>query len=858
MLIIVESPAKAKTISKILGKSHIVKASVGHIRQISEDKKTKDGRKLEINGIDIDSGFLPIFEVDPGKKDVVKELKTLTKKAGKILFATDEDREGEAISWHLAKVLNLDEKKIERLVFHEITKTAIEKALKNTRKLDLNLVTAQQARQVLDKLVGYKLSPVLWQVLKNRRLSAGRVQSPALKLVVDRENEIENFIPENYQEIFGWFVSEYSSSTVGKENPQNFSNSDLLEGVNKNPSVAANFNSPSSSSSNGKQELSSTDKITVSKPVLKQTINETETEKLKQIDFTKAFRLTLLQGEKIPAKIKQTKGLKQKLDKLLEIKNFTVKDSQIKPEKAYPKPPFTTSTLQQAASSFLGFAPRRTMRLAQRLYEGVQVDGSPTALITYMRTDSLNLSTESLTKARQFLKKTFPQFLPPKAKTYTTKSKSAQEAHEAIRPTDPLRTPASLRGKIEPDQLKLYELIWKRMVSSQMTEQVKERLTVILENNQQDEFTGGISRTVKDGFRAVWNYGNKPDDVETWKYFESVKAEGQVLHRLVIKQSQTKPPARYSPASLIKKLEELGIGRPSTYASIISTLHDRKYVDDNPKVLIPTVLGRQVSLVLVDNFAQVTSSDLTADLENNLDKLATGESQYTEVLKHFWTELLKQVEISGQVLTENQAKYVSVKTNVKDPKTGEEMEIRFGPYGEYYQNLKNPEAKYPIDYFEKKAKLEKVKNEIGEDLEKITCPTCGHKMELKAGRFGEYFQCLNVKEHRFPKNFREYNAALKEAQEKFADQAKGKKCEECSKDLIVRVSKSSLKPYIACPDYKVGNKHTVTNVTYGPCPKCQKEGRNGQLISRRSKKGLLLICNLPKKECGYVQSHTNL
>jgi DNA topoisomerase-1 len=758
MLIIVESPAKAKTISKIVGNKYTVKASVGHIRQISNDKKTKDGRKLEINGIDIEKDFLPIFEVDKDKKKVVKELKELAKKTDKILFATDEDREGEAISWHLAKVLNLDPDKIERLVFHEITKPALEKALKQTRPLDASLVSAQQARQVLDKLVGYKLSPVLWSVINNYKLSAGRVQSPALKIIVDREKEIQNFKPEEEWEVFGKFL------TTDQNQPE------ILNILN---------------------------------------IDENKIEIKKEIENEDFLKMTKSEGQKLPKVISNQEIVDKITTNLTNFYKFTVQDISQKTETIRPKPPFTTSTLQQIASSRLGMTPKAAMSAAQRLYEGVAINGEQTALITYMRTDSLNLSAESIEKARSFLKQKYPNFLPQNPNFYKAKSRNAQEAHEAIRPINPLLTPASLQGKIDNNLYRLYDLIWRRMVASQMSPEIRERYSFTLENEKKDAFSGSISWSVSLGFKAVWNPTSqvdfKPKDM-TFK-----KGDQFYLKKAIKLQSFTTPPSRYSPASLIKKLEELGIGRPSTYASIISTLHDRQYVEENPKTLIPTILGINVSNLLSDNFEQVTSSKMTADLEENLDKVSRGELDYKKVLDDFWWSFKKEVETKQPKLKENSSQYKETLTDVEDPKFGDKMVLKFGRFGAYYQNPEHPEVMYPEDFREQEAKLEQAKKELGGDIP--NCPNCEAKMELKAGRFGEYFQCLDIKEHRFPKNFREYNKVLEESQEKYSKETEGKKCEKCQKDLIVRVSKAKLNPYIACPEYKVGNGHTVTKVS---------------------------------------------
>jgi DNA topoisomerase I len=749
MLIIVESPAKAKTISKILGSKYSVVASVGHIRRITDDSKTKDGRKLEINGIDIENGFTPLYEVDAKKKDVVSNIKSLAKKADQIMFATDSDREGEAISWHLAQILGVkDMKGVKRMEFHEITTKAIQHALDNPRPLNVELVEAQKARQVLDKLVGYKLSPVLWSALSNYKLSAGRVQSPALRLICEREKEIMAFIPEEYWTIKGSFEKKYDSNftkfLTTKEERQEF--------------------------------------------------NKTTEEDYLTLELKES------KGNKLPEKISSKKETESIIESITANTDFTITSIKQSEEKTSPRAPFITSTLQQTASSRLGFGPKITMQLAQRLYEGIEIDGSPVALITYMRTDSTTLSKDSLDSIRALISKKFPQFLPASPRIYKSKSKNAQEAHEAIRPTDISRTPESLKGKIDPKQLKLYELIWRNTVASQMMDEKKNRVTFNLLNTPKDMFSGSVAWTIFQGYKAIWG-----DIGEDLSYMADKFKEGQKLdlQNLFCIQNQTTPPSRYSPASLIKKLEDLGIGRPSTYASIITTLYDRLYAIDAKNSIQPTTLGMKVSDILTENFSKITGSSMTAEMEENLDKVSLGEKTYLELLSEFWTGFKSEVESKQIGIKENSTQYRTSETDQK-------------------------------------------------------CFSCGAAMTQKLGRFGEYYQCGDVKEHMFPINYLEYKHALEEAQTKFNTQTEGQKCKECKKDLIVRVSKAALKAYIACPDYRVGNNHTVTDITFGKCPKCATEGRTGKkqgslvLKTSRKLKKEFLSCNLPIKECGYI------
>jgi len=748
MLIIVESPAKAKTIAKIVGNKYQVKASVGHIRRISNDRKLPDGTKLEINGIDIEHDFNPIFEVDEDKKKVVAEIKKLAKEAKDgILFATDEDREGEAISWHLAEVLKIDPTKVKRLVFHEITDKAIKKALENPRPLDLKLVSAQQARQVLDKLVGYKLSPVLWSVMNNNKLSAGRVQSPALRIICEREKEILSFVPQEYWEMHGNFESKAITKTDFK-----------LDYIT------------------GDQQKS-------------------EFKKLLQTDDLSWLKLSAIAGKKIPAEISDKAQVEKLLETISNNLEFTVTSSDETTEFSRTKPPFITSTLQQTASSRLGFTPRTTMSLAQKLYEGVSINGHPQALITYMRTDSVNLSQDSLDACRKFIASKYPEFLPETAKFYKSKSKNAQEAHEAIRPIDPLLTPDKVKNFLEPGLFKLYELIWKRTIASQMTDEIRTRLSFTLENKPLDKFQGSVAWTTKAGFKMVWDPSSitaKPDKLNL--------QQNQVvyLHTLAALQNFTSPPSRYSPASLIKKLEELGIGRPSTYASTISTLTDRNYAEILQNIIHPTTLGIKVSDLLTDNFTEVTSSQMTAELEENLDKISTGQSNYLQVLSEFWKVFKAHVDQQTPKISEFKSQYQTTKTNVLDPVHGTPMVLKVGRFGEYYQNPDFPEIMYA-------------------------------------------------------KNWREVEKATIEARKQFGDQVIGKTCQECQKPLIIRVSKASLNTYIACPDYKVGNKHTVMSVNYGPCPKCSEEGRDGVLVKKSTRGRAFYSCSLDKKICGYTE-----
>jgi DNA topoisomerase I len=693
MLIIVESPAKARTIKNILGSGYQVEASIGHIRALSDSKKTKDGRKLVVNGIDIDNGFEPMYEIAEGKQDVVKKLKQLAKAAnGEILFATDSDREGESISWHLAELLGIkDKSKIKRLEFHEITASAIKEALAHPRPLNTDLVEAQKARQVLDKLVGYRLSPVLWAVLSDYKLSAGRVQSPALVLVYKRELEIEAFQSEEYWEGLGDFAASPTKLTTKRFVPD---------------------------------------------------------------DVQEKLPFTL---KELPSKYDQISGVTVAgIESDLNRDNkFRVSSVTTKTATSRPRPPFTTSTLQQAASSRLGMAPRATMQAAQRLYEGVDLGGRPTALITYMRTDSTFLSQEAISKIRGELTKHHPEHLHDTSRVYSSKSKNAQEAHESIRPTDPSITPQSIRGQIEPRLWKLYNLIWSRAMATQSRDEVRELTNYVLTN--------------ADGF--VFTYTHSEQKVLGWKYFEGVGKNDEITPSVTLKEGSeyylnllnlfqkfTQPPGRFSPASLIKELEKEGIGRPSTYASIISTLYDRGYVEEDQKSLISSALGRSVAKILLDNFTEITGKEMTAEMEDNLDKISRHELDYKTLLTQFWGPFDQEVASKTELLKADREKYKRLSSETIPDPTGKGMLVlRLGRFGEYWQNEEDPKLMYP-------------------------------------------------------KFFREIETTLKANNELYGAKVKTLFSPVSKEPLTIRVSKKSLNPYVATESYTVGSQEKALNI----------------------------------------------
>lgn len=594
-LIIVESPSKAKTISKYLGSSFDVKASMGHIKDLPVNRM----------GVDIEGDFEPEYVVIKGKEKVIKELKKAAKKADEIYLASDPDREGEAIAWHIANELGVPDK-TRRIVFHEITKRAIEEALKNPEGIDIKKVASQQARRVLDRIVGYSLSPLLWRRI-DRGLSAGRVQSVALKLICEREKEIEAFVPEEYWKI---------EAQLEASSPPPFS-AELFKASGR------------------------------------------KVEKLKKEE-----------AKEIYGKVKDAEFVVSKVEK--------------KEKKQKPKPPFITSTLQQEAFKRLGFTAKKTMMIAQQLYEGIEIPGEgPVALITYMRTDSVRVSDHALREVRSLIKEEFgSDYLPARAVKYEA-SKGSQDAHEAIRPTDVRRTPESLKGRIPDEHLKLYELIWRRFVASQMKPAVILSTTVEVEaKNYIFKATGS---TVKfDGYRRVW-----PDVKDKETLLPDV-SEGEKLKVLKIDLSQhfTKPPPRYTEASLIKTLEEKGIGRPSTYATIVSTIIDRGYVVRAQKALFPTPLGRIVAEVLSRNFPNIMDVSFTAHMEEDLDRIARGEKPWKESIKAFYESFVKELDKASKNLLK-----LEDYSPIKCDKCGSPMVLRKSKYGKFLACSAYPECK---------------------------------------------------------------------------------------------------------------------------------------------------------------------
>ena len=639
-LVIVESPAKAKTIKKYLGKNYDVVASVGHIRDLPKSKL----------GVDIEHNFEPQYENKRDKSALIKDLKAQAAKADTVYLATDPDREGEAISWHLAHVLNLDGTKPIRVTFSEITKTGIQNGMSAPRSIDMDLVNAQQARRILDRIVGYKLSPFLWKKVR-RGLSAGRVQSVAVRLIVDRENEIKAFESQEY-----WTIDAKLHGTASKK---------------QFPS-----------------------------------------------------KLTEIDGKKAELKTKED------ADKVLEYlkgKDFTVTAIKKSVRKKQPAPPFTTSTLQQEASRRLSFNARRTMKTAQELYEGIELEGrGAVGLITYMRTDSLRISEEAQKAAAEIIKERFGvEYLPAKPRVYKSRS-NAQDAHEAIRPSTIDITPDEIRQSLTNDQYKLYKLIWERFMASQMENALLDSAAIdITAGNCLFKTTGF---TVKfDGFTRLYEESSDSANEEGGAIPKLSQGEKLTVMSLLGNQHFTQPPPRYTEASLIKALEENGIGRPSTYAPTITTILDRHYVEREQKQLKPTPLGDVITEVLKDHFENIVDTKFTAQMEGSLDKVEEGRTEWYDVLKSFYGDFAATLEKAEHDMEGKRVKVPNEPTDIICEKCGKHMVIKIGPYGKFLGCEGFPECK----------NTRKIVNET-----EGKCPKCGKKMLARKSKKGKpFFGC---------------------------------------------------------------------------------------------------------------------
>ena len=742
VLVIVESPAKSKTIKKILGDNYDIEASYGHIR----DLPTK------VLGFDINDGFKPTFEIIAEKQDVVNKLNTLAKKASKVLLASDPDREGEAIAWHVKEVLKVPEDKIQRIEFNEITPKAIIHAVETPREIDINRVKAQQTRQILDKLVGYTISPILWVKMGNRHLSAGRVQSVALRLIVEREEEIEKFIPVEYWSMTGLF--------------------------NKD---SKKFEAELSKYKDKKIEIH----------------NKEEADKI-VADLTKP-------------------------NVKFEVAKITNRETQRK-----PSAPFITSTLQREASSKLGYGVSKTMQVAQKLYEGIDIgaDG-PVGLITYMRTDSMRISDDAQAAAKDFITDNYGEKYYPKTPNNYVKAgkKNIQDAHEAIRPSYVERTPESIKKYLTPEQYKLYKLIWDRFISSQMENATVANKTVDIQANDYT-FKVGASKVIFDGFLKVYSQSedDEPKGEEEQlldnKIPDFEKGDVVKLEKLDPKQHFTQPPPRYSEASLVKALEEYGIGRPSTYAPIISKIQQKNYVEKIDKALVPTLLGKALCKQLIQHFTDIMNYEFTANMETKLDDIAEEKLIWNKVLQDFYDPFSKTVDSAK----ENMGR-VLIDSGKVCPNCGKPMVVRTSRFNTQFLGCSGyPECKTIMSLDGE------LPNAQEPEKSEEKCEKCNSEMVIKNGRYGKYLECTNES----CKN------------RKSIVISSGIKCPNCGKGELVQRKSRFGKIFWGCNNYPDCKTAYWGEPLDEKCPDC-----GALLIKRITTKVRQIACS--NKECKYTR-----
>jgi len=712
-LVIVESPSKAKTIEKYLGKDYTVRASVGHIRDLPKSNK---------KALDIENGFIPYYEIVRGKEKVVSEIKSLAKKANEVILATDPDREGEAIAWHLREAADL--KKSKRAVFHEVTKEAVLEAMKNTREIDMDLKEAQEARRVLDRLVGYELSGIIWKKVRYG-LSAGRVQSPALRIIMEREREIRKFVPVKYFNIAA------ELETIGK-------------------------------------------------------LKESKKYKL-------VFDCELEPGLKPKLDSGEAEEFAKKIVKEGRAGTWYVKDIKETNVKSSPKPPFTTSTLQQTASSRLGFSPKKTMMLAQKLYEK--------GFITYMRTDSTNLASSAMAEISSFISKQYGKnYL--ESRVYKAKSKNAQEAHEAIRPTHV----TTLNAGANSDEKRLYALIWNRTVASQMsnTQLLRTKIVANIRNTEDyPNFYINGSVVIFDGWLKVDPEG-KGEDIMLPKINMGDNLNLKAINSL---SKETLPPSRYSEASLIKELEKRDIGRPSTYASIVSTIEDRGYVEKINKTLIPTDTGEVVSDFLEEHFAKYISDDFTSEMEDSLDKIANGKLTYKKLLTDFYKPFQKEIKEKEKIEKSNN--FGEAPKDIKCPVCNSQMIIKLSKSGKFYSCSKFPNC----------SGARTLEGEIVEGPKETgkTCPKCEKgKLIERTGRYGKFIACNNYPKCKY----------IETSEEERKKKDTGVKCNKCETGYLEE-RRGRFGVFYSCsnyPDCKLAIKARPTGNYCKLCGELMMEG----------------------------------
>ncbi|MBU0648929.1 type I DNA topoisomerase [Patescibacteria group bacterium] len=732
-LLIVESPTKAKTISRFLGKDFKVESSYGHMRDLPKSKM----------GVDIEHNFEPQYVIPMTKRKKCNELKKQAGKAKEIYFATDEDREGEAIAWHLAQIFEQKPEQAKRITFHEITKQALSEAIKNPRGININLVNAQQARRILDRLVGYELSPFLWRKVA-KGLSAGRVQSVAVRLIVERERERQAFKPQEY-----WSIEALLAEKTGQE----------------------------------------------------------ITAKLHKIDNKILDKFDLKQKQQVEPMLKDLKNA-----------DYIIEDISKKTVKRNPAPPLTTSTLQQEANKKLGFSAKQTMKIAQELYEGVDLDKQGSVgLITYMRTDSVSLSEKFIKEARDFIEKQFGEkYLPKNAPRYKTKTKSAQEAHEAIRPTDAALRPEQIKKLLNTNQHKLYDLVWKRALASQANPAVIDQTSIEIKADKYGlKAVGSVINF--DGFLRIHGeiFGEN-------LLPELVQGDKLELKKLIDKQHFTEPPARYSDATLVKSLEEYGIGRPSTYAPTIATIIERNYVQrDENKRLGPSELAFIVTDLLKEHFPKIVDYEFTARLEQDLDDIAHHAKEWVPVIREFYTPFHENLEKKDKKLDKKEI--TEEETGETCEKCGKPMIRKIGRYGPFIACSGFPDCR----------NIKSLKKEDNEDeLLKEKCEKCGGDMVIKRGRYGKFLACSKYPDCKFIKNIQK---------------STGVKCPKCEKgEVVMRRSKKG-RVFYGCGKYPDCDFVLWQRPTGEKCPNC------GALVVYKAKDKA--ACSNP--ECGFEKEQKN-
>ncbi|MBD3300775.1 MAG: type I DNA topoisomerase [Candidatus Moranbacteria bacterium] len=722
-LVIVESPTKAKTINRYLGKDFKVLSSFGHIRDLPKGKI----------GVDVEKNYQPSYSISTKANKALKAIKDTIKKGKikKVILATDEDREGEAIAYHLKWIIKryAPKMKFERITFHEITKNAITEALKNPKEIDQNLFNAQQARRVLDRLVGYNLSPLLWKKIKYG-LSAGRVQSVALRLIVEREREREKFKPREYWNIEAWLS--------------------------------------------------------------KQEVKPGEVKDIKQdANLFKAV-LSKIGSKKISKFFIKDKKQAESIKKDLLKEKYQIKDIEKKESRRNPAPPFRTSTLQREAANKLGFSAKQTMMVAQTLYEGVKLEKGNAGLITYMRTDSLNVSPKALEKAKKVIEKEYGKNYSLNTPRFFKKgAKGAQEAHEAIRPTYPEKSPESLKKYLNHNQYRLYKLIWTKFIQSQMQPAVFNKIKIKITAGSYELLASG-SQIKFEGYLMA--FGDKFQVEEVLLPENLAIREILNLHKVEGIQHFTQPPARFSDATLIKTLEDYGIGRPSTYAPTLSTIIDRGYVEkDEAKQFVPQEIGYLVNDLMVKNFSNIVDYDFTAKMESEFDEIAVGKNEWVKVIDDFYKPFAKELKEKS-----NSIKKYEKKIEKKCPECKKELVEKFGRFGKFFACSGYPECKYTED--PNKKEQEKLAKEIGE----VICDKCGAKMEIKRGKWGSFLGCSNYPEC---KNIKKI------------ENKSGVKCPVCKTGEIVE-KKSRKGIFWACNNYPECKNAMNGKPTGKKCPKC--------------------------------------